>query len=231
MLVRKHQPGKALPGKGTGSIPGEPNFSDAGGTLLELVLVLSLFGTLTAMALAMILQSYKGVQLRLSTATLFDSGTTALNQMTRELRMAGYPSAKLFTSSAVASSPGLVATPFVTVTAYDVVFQADTHQDGTVEEIEYLLASGSQNLYRNSTLKKLNGTLESSTVTTLLLNNVQNQISGTPLFAWSTNPSSTQSFPLNVQAIYINLVLHSSGNASGSPSSVTLTATCPRMNF
>jgi Tfp pilus assembly protein PilW len=231
MLVRKYPPGKALPGKWTGSLPDEPKISDAGGTLLELVLVLSLFGTLTAMAMALVLQSYQGVQLRLSTSTLFDSGATALNQMTRELRLAGYPSAKLYTTSAVANFPGLVATPFVTVTAYDVVFQADTNQSGTVDQIEYLLASGSQNLYRKSTLKNLNGTLGSSTVTTLLLNNVQNKISGKPLFAWSINPSSTQSFPLNVQAIYINLVLQSSGSESGSPASTTLTATCPRMNF
>jgi hypothetical protein len=231
MLDGKHQPRKALPGKETGFIPSEPNFSDAGGSLLELVMVLSLFGTLTAMALALVLQSYNGVQLQLSTSTLFDSGTTALNRMTRELRMAGYPSAKLFTSSAVASYPGLVAMPFVTVTAYDVVFQADIHHDGTVEQIEYVLAAGSQNLYRNSTLKNLDGTLASSTVTTLLLNNVQNQVQGTPLFAWNTNPSDNQSFPLNVQTIYINLVLQSSGGESGSPASVTLTATCPRMNF
>jgi len=231
MRVRKHQPGKASQRKGTGSISGGPNLSDAGGTLLELVLVLSLFGTLTAMALALVLQSYKGVQRRLSSSTLFDSGTTALLQMTKELRMAGYPSAKLFNSSAVASYPGLVATPFVTVTAYDVVFQADTNQDGTVEQIEYLLAAGSQDLYRKSTLKNLNGSMGTSTVTTLLLNNVQNQNSGTPLFAWSTNPSMPLAFPLNVQTIYINLVLLSSGNVSGSPTSVTLTATCPRMNF
>jgi hypothetical protein len=231
MLVRKHRPAKVMPGEGTGFIPGRPNFSDAGATLLELVMVLALFGTLTAMVLALGLQSYQGVHLRLSTSTLFDSGTIALNQMTKELRMAGYPSAKLFTSSAVASSPGLVATPFVTVTAYDVVFQADINQDGTVEQIEYLLASGSQNLYRKSTLINLNGTLASSTVTTLLLNNLQNRIQATPLFAWNTNPSDTQSFPLNVQAIYINLVLQSSGNESGSPASLTLTATCPRINF
>jgi Tfp pilus assembly protein PilW len=231
MWVRKHQPGKACLRKGKGSIPRETNFPDTGGSLLELVLVVALFGTLTAMALALVLQSYQGVQLRVSTSSLFDSGTTALNQMTSELRMAGYPSAKLFYSSAVSSSPGLVATPFVTVTAYDVVFQADTNNDGTVEQIEYVLASGSQNLYRNSTLVNPNGTLASSMVTTLLLNNVQNQIQGTPLFAWDTNPSSTQAFPLNVQTIYINLLLQSSGSESGSTASVTLTATCPRMNF
>jgi len=194
-------------------------------------MVVALFGTLTAIALALVLQSYKGVQLRVSTSTLFDSGTTALSQMTRELRMAGYPSSKLFYSSAVTSSPGLVATPFVTLTAYDVVFQADTNNDGTVEQIEYVVASGSQNLYRNITLVKSNGTLASPTVTTLLLNNVQNQIQGTPLFAWDTNPSVNQPFPLNVQTIYVNLVLKSSGSESGSTASVTLTATCPRMNF
>jgi hypothetical protein len=231
MLVRKPQPGKAFPRKGAVSIPGEPLFPDTGASLLELVLVLSLFGTLSAMALALVLQSYKGVQLRLSTSTLFDSGTTALNQMTKELRMAGYPSAKAFTSPAVANSPGLIATPFVTVTAYDVVFQSDTRQTGTVEQIEYVLAPGSQNLYRNSTVKNLNGTLAASTVQTLLLNNVQNQISGTPLFTWNLNPADAQPFPLNVQSVYINLVLQSTSNESGSPASVTLTASCPRINF
>ena len=70
MLVRKHQPGKAVTGDGTGSTPRKPKFSDAGGTLLELVMVLSLFGTLTAMAMALVLQSYKGVQLRLSDVDL-----------------------------------------------------------------------------------------------------------------------------------------------------------------
>ena len=231
MLVRKNQPDKVSPGKGTGFLPRGPNVSDAGSSLLELVMVVAFFGTLTAMALALVMQSYQGVQLRMSTSTLYDTGTTALNQMTKELRMAGYPSAKLFTSSAVAGSPGLVATPFVSVTAYDLVFQADANQDGTVEQIEYVLASGSQNLYRNSTLKNLDGTLASSTVTTLLLNNVQNQIQGTPLFAWDTNPPGAPPSSQNVQTIYINLVLQSSGGESGSPASLTLTATCPRMNF
>jgi len=210
-------------------VPLDP--SDAGGTLLELVLVLSLFGTLTAMAMALVLQSYQGVQRRLSSSTLFDSGTTALIQMTRELRMAGYPSTRLFTSSAVASSPGLVATPFVAVTPFDVVFQTDANQNGTVEQIEYVVASGSQNLYRKNTLVNSDGTLGTSTVTTLLLNNVQNQLHGTPLFSWNINPSNPQPFPLNVETIYISLVLQSPGMESGTSTSVTLTATCPRMNF
>lgn len=231
MGVRKHQPREVSPGKGMDPFSHELKLSDAGQSLLELVMVLSLFGTLTALALALVLQSYKGVQLRLSTSTLFDSGTTALIQMTRELRMAGYPTAKVFNASAVANSPGLAATPFVAVTAYDIVFQANINQDGAVEQIEYVLPPNSQNLYRKSTVKNLSGSLAASTVTTLLLNNVQNQMRGTPLFAWDTNPFDTQPFPLNVQTIYINLVLQSSGNESGSPASETLTATCPRVNF
>jgi hypothetical protein len=231
MRGRKSQCGKPSAGKTTVSIPAAPIFSDAGQSLLEMVLVLAVFGTLTAIALALILQSYRGVQLRLSASTLFDTGATALNQMTKELRMAGFPSARAFTASAVASSPGIVATPFITVSDYDVVFQAATHQDGVVEQIEYVLAPGSQNLYRNNTRKNTNGSLAASTVQTLLLNNVQNQISGTPLFRWSTNPSDPQPFPLNVQTVYINLVLQSTGGESGSPSSLTLAATCPRMNF
>jgi len=178
-----------------------------------------------------VLQSYQGVQRRLSSSTLFDSGTTALIQMTRELRMAGYPSTRLFTSSAVASSPGLVATPFVAVTPFDVVFQTDANQNGTVEQIEYVVASGSQNLFRKNTLVNSDGTLGTSTVTTLLLNNVQNQLHGTPLFSWNINPSNPQPFPLNVETIYISLVLQSPGMESGTSTSVTLTATCPRMNF
>ena len=231
MLEESRQQGKESLAESAGSIPRASRFSDEGGTLIELVMVLSLFGALTAIALALVLQSYQGVQLRLSTSTLFDNGTMALNQMTRELRMAGYPSAKLFASSAVGSYPGIVATPFITVTAYDVVFEADANQDGTVEQIEYVVASGSQNLFRKNTLVNSDGTLGTSTVTTLLLNNVQNQLHGTPLFSWNINPSNPQPFPLNVETIYISLVLQSPGMESGTSTSVTLTATCPRMNF
>ena len=95
-------------------------------------MVVAMFGGLTAIALSLILQTYTGVQNSMGSSTLYDNGVTALNQMTREIRVAGYPSSKFFSSAAVAASPGIVATPFVTVTAYDLVFQADINGDGTV---------------------------------------------------------------------------------------------------
>ena len=231
MSKKRHQRRQVVTGTGSVRRSEKPTLPETGGSVLELVMVVALFGTLTAIALALVLQTYKGVQLQLISSTLFDSGAAALNQMTKELRVAGYPSAKVFSSSAVANSPGLVATAYVSVTPYDLVFQSDADGNGAVAQIEYVLASGSQNLYRKSTLKNLDGTLAMSTQTTLLVNQVQNQVQGTPLFSWEVDPSNPQPFPLNVRAIFINLVLASGGGESGVPATLTLTATCPRMNF
>jgi Tfp pilus assembly protein PilW len=190
-----------------------------------------MFGVLTAIALTLMLQTYMGVQSRLGSTTLFDSGVTALNEMTREIRMAGYPSRKCFSTSAVTASPGLVATPFVTVTPYDLTFQADIDGDGTVEQIEYVNPPQSENLLRTVSKKNLNGSLATSALTTLAVDNIQNRVYNQSLFTWDVDPSITEPFPLNVRAVYINLVLQAAGNGSGPPDVVTLMATCPRTNF
>ena len=204
---------------------------DAGTSLIELILVFGAFGVLTTLTLSLMFQTYAGLESRLGSSTEFDNGVTALSQMTREIRMAGYPSPKCFSASAVTTSPGLVATPFVTLTPYDLVFQADIKGDGTVEQIEYVNPAQSGNLLRKITGKNLDGSLAASTLTTLAVGNVQNQTSNQPLFAWDIDPSIAQPFPLNVRTIYINLILQSAGNQNAPPLAVTLMATCPRMNF
>lgn len=205
--------------------------SDAGTTLLELVLVLAIFGVLTAIALTLILQTSTGVQNRLGSSTLYDNGATALTQMTREIRMAGYPSAKFFSSAAVAASPGIVATPYVTVTSYDLIFQADIYGTGTVEQIEYVIPPPTQNLLRNITAVNASGALVGGTVSTLMVGNVQNQLQSQPLFTWDVDPTMSKPFPFNVRTVYINLLLQSAGSPSAPPTAMTLMATCPRMNF
>lgn len=222
------EPRRSSVAKATAKSAGVP---DAGTSLIELILVLGTFGALTAIALTLMLQTYAGVQSSLGSSTQFDNGVTALNQMTREIRMAGYPSAKCFSTSAVTASPGLVATPFVTVTPYDLVFQADIYGTGTVEQVEYVNPPQSGNLLRKITGKNLDGSLATSTLTTLAVNGVQNQGNNQPLFTWDVDPSISQPFPLNVRTVYINLVLQSAGNASAPPQVMTLMATCPRMNF
>jgi hypothetical protein len=204
---------------------------EAGLSVLELLVVLLLFSALTATALTLVVQANKSLQNRLSSSTLTSTGLPALNQMTREIRMAGFPTDKSFTGSAVASYPGIVATPFVTASSYDLVFEADTNGDGVVERIEYVIPAGSTTITRRSTLKNANGTLAtSSTASTAFLENVQNQLQGQPLFTWDLDPLSAKPFPQNIRTVYINAILKARGNESGGPINMTFTATCQRMN-
>lgn len=206
-------------------------FQVDGYSIIELMLVLLLISALTGIAMDLTLGAHKSLQRTLSSSTLLADGLTALNQMTRDIRMAGFPSSKCFTAAAVSTSPGLVANGFVAASSYDLKFEADVNGSGQVSQIEYVIPSGSQTLYRYSTLKNLDGTLATgTTVSTAFLGNVQNQVLSTPLFSWDLDPLSSNSFPQNIKTVYINLVLTSSGNESGMPVNVTLTATCQRVN-
>jgi prepilin-type N-terminal cleavage/methylation domain-containing protein len=204
---------------------------DAGFSLIELLLVLLIFSVLTGAAMTLVVNAYKSLQGRLSSSTALDKGLRAVNQMSGEIRMAGFPSDKSFTTTAVTSSPGIVAIPFVIASAYDLTFEADTDGDGRVEQIEYVLASGSESIIRRSTLKNLNGTLATSTlVSSLFLDHVQNQTLSQPLFSWDLDPSSSKPFPQNIRAIYVNAILKPVGEQGGTASNVTLVAACHRMN-
>jgi len=206
---------------------GAPGFS-----LIEVLLATLILTALTGMAVALVVQADKKVQNQLSSTTLGSNAIGALSQMSREIRMAGFPSAGSFTAAAVANYPGLVATPFVALSAYQLKFEADTNGDGHVEQIEYVLPPGGHTLVRSSTQKARDGTLlTSTTVSAPYLTNVQNQIQGKPLFAWDTDPLSMNPFPQNVRTVYINLILVSNGNKGGAPVSVTLMAACQRMNL
>ncbi len=204
---------------------------DAGSSLIELLLVLLIFTVLTGAALTLVVNSYKTLQSRLRSSSALDLGLRAVNQMAREIRMAGFPSDKSFSTTTVASYPGVVATPFVTASAYDLKFEADTDGDGQVEQIEYALASGSETIIRRSTLKNLNGTLATSTlVSSLFLDHVQNQTLGQPLFSWDLDPLSSRPFPQNIRTVYINTILKPVGEQGGNAANVTLAAACQRMN-
>ena len=203
----------------------------SGFSLIELVVVLLLFSALTAVATSLIVESHKSLQNRLSSSSLSDTAMTSLNQIVREVRMAGYPSARCFSQSAVASHPGIIAVPFVSISSYDLVFEADLNGDGQVERIEYVLPPGSTSLIRSLTPKNPDGSLAvSSTTSTTVLSNLHNQLQGRPLFTWDIDPSISSPFPQNIRTVYVNAILQSSGGQSGSPVSATLTATCQRLN-
>jgi prepilin-type N-terminal cleavage/methylation domain-containing protein len=203
----------------------------SGFSLIELVMVLLLFSALTAVATSLIVESHKSLQNRLISSSLSDTATTSLSQIAREVRMAGYPSARCFSQSAVSSHPGIIAVPFVSISPYELVFEADLNGDGQVERIEYVLPPGSTSLIRSLTPKNPDGSLAvSSTISTTVLANLHNQLQGQPLFTWDIDPSNSSPFPQNIRTVCINAILQSSGGQSGLPVSANLTATCQRLN-
>ena len=220
-----HTPGPAA------SLPARLAGQEAGFSVIELLISLLILTVLSGMAMSLLVSAQRSLQGRLSSSTTLDQGLRAVSGMSRELRMAGFPSAKSFSATTVTSHPGLVATPFVTASAYDVKFEADTDGDGQVEQLEYVLDPGSQALIRRRTLKNLDGTLATSTlVSTIFLDRVQNQLLSQWLFSWDLDPYSTLPFPQNIRTIYVNLVVKPAGTQGGVGPSVTLAAACQRMN-
>jgi len=211
---------------------GPPSRTAEGGfALIELMLVLVIFTVLTAVALSLTIGAQNSLWNVQGSTSLLDSGLRTLTLMKQEIRLAGHPDAGSFSASAVANHPGIAAKTFTTATGYDLVFQGDVNGNGQVEEVEYTLPTGSQTLVRNVTPKNLNGTFTAgSTVSGTLLSNVQNQLTGQPVFSWSTDPLSQSPFPQNIQTVYVNLVLKTSIGGSSSASNLALATACERMN-
>ena len=200
--------------------------AEGGFTLIELMLVLLIFTVLTAVALSLTMGAQNSLWKAQGSTSLLDSGLRALTQMQQDIRLAGHPDAGSFSATAVASHPGIWAKTFTTATGYDLIFQGDVNGNGQVEQVEYTLPAGSQTLMRLVTPINPAG----STVSQSLLSNVQNQLTGQPVFSWSTDPLSQSPFPQNIQTVYVNLILNTSTGGSSSASNLALATACERMN-
>lgn len=205
--------------------------AEGGFTLIELMLVLLIFTVLTAVALSLTIGAQHGLWNVQGSTSLLDSGLRTLTLMKQEISLAGHPDAGSFSAAAVSNHPGIAAKTFTTATGYDLVFEGDVNGDGQVEQVEYTLPTGSQTLLRRVTPKNLDGTIPlGSTVSQSLLSNVQNQLTGQPVFSWSTDPLSQSPFPQNIQTVYVNLILKTCSGGSSSASSLALATACERMN-
>ena len=211
---------------------GPPSRTAEGGfTLIELMLVLVIFTALTAAALNLSISAQNSLWNVQGSTSLLDSGLRTLTLMKQEIRLAGHPDAGSFSAAAVSNHPGIAANTFTTATAYDLVFQGDVNGNGQVEQVEYTLPAGSQTLLRLVTPINPNGSIRAgSTVSGTLLSNVQNQLTGQPLFSWSTDPLSPSPFPQNIQTVYVNLILNTSIGGASSASNLALATACERMN-
>jgi prepilin-type N-terminal cleavage/methylation domain-containing protein len=205
--------------------------AEDGFTLIELMLVLIIFTVLTAAALSLSRDAQHSLWNAQGSSNLGDSGLRALTLMKREVRLAGHPGAGSFSATAVSDHPGIVANSFTTASAYDLVFEGDVNGNGQIEQVEYTLPAGSQTLMRLVTPKNADGSFSpGSTVSQTLLSDVQNQLTGQPVFSWSTDPLSQSPFPQNIQTVYINLILTSSSGGSSAALNLALATACERMN-
>jgi prepilin-type N-terminal cleavage/methylation domain-containing protein len=205
--------------------------AEGGFTLIELMLVLVIFTVLTAAALSLSIGAQSSLWTVQGSTSLLDSGLRTLTLMKKEIRLAGHPDAGSFSAAAVSNHPGIAANSFTTARGYDLIFEGDVNGDGQVEQVEYTLPAGSQTLVRRVTPKNLDGTIPAdSTVSATLLSNVRNQLTGQPVFSWSTNPLSQSPFPQNIQTVYVNLILNTSSGASSSAVNLALATACERMN-
>ena len=210
-----------------------PHSRTAGGgfTLIEVMLVLVIFTVLTAVALSLTIGAQSSLWNVQGSSSLLDSGLRTLTLMKQEIRLAGHPDAGSFSAAAVANHPGIAANSFTRATGYDLIFEGDVNGNGQVEQVEYTLPTGSQTLLRRVTPINRDGTIPAnSTISETLLSNVQNQLTGQPVFSWSTDPLSQSSFPQNIQTVYVNLILKTSTGVSSSASELALATACERMN-
>jgi prepilin-type N-terminal cleavage/methylation domain-containing protein len=205
--------------------------AEDGFTLIELMMVLVIITVLTAAALNLTIGAQNSLWNVQGSTSLLDSGLRTLTQMKREIRLAGHPDPGSFSAAAYQNHPGIAANTFTTASGYDLIFEGDVNGNGQVEQVEYTLPTGSQTLVRNVTPKNLDGTFTAgSTVSGTLLSNVQNQLTGQPVFSWSTDPLSQSPFPQNIQTVYVNLILNTSIGGSSSASNLALATACERMN-
>jgi prepilin-type N-terminal cleavage/methylation domain-containing protein len=203
----------------------------AGYSLIELMFVVAIFAVLTAAGLSLAVQTQRTLAKGQSASGLLDSGVRAMGLMSREIAMSGWPAPASFSATAVSTYPGIAANSVTAASAYDLVFEADVDGDGIVEQVEYVLPSGSQTLLRSVTKKNPNGTLATSgTVSQPLLDHVQNQTLSQPLFTWQVDPSSSNPFPRNIRTVYINAVLRTTEGAGQGAAALTLSASSTRLN-
>jgi prepilin-type N-terminal cleavage/methylation domain-containing protein len=205
--------------------------AEDGFTLIELVLVLLVLTVLTAAALSLSIDAQSSLWNVQGCSSLLDPGLRTLTLMKQEISLAGHPDAGSFSAAAVANHPGIAANSFTTATGYDLIFEGDVNGDGQVEQVEYTLPAGSHTLLRRVTPKNPDGTIAAgNTVSETLLSNVQNQLTGQPIFSWSTDPLSQNPFPQNIQTVYVNLILETNSGGSSSASRLALATACERMN-
>ena len=153
-------------------MPSKPKLhSKRGFSLLEMLIVLAIFTFIVGGIFNNLSQSQIRYQFEQEVAEVQQSARNAIDIMEREIKLAGFPKASYYDSAQnwTSANSNKVAAGFITISATNMVFEADVEEDGIVDRVDYNLASGT--LSRSAQDKQAGGGAPAA-VYQVLANNV-----------------------------------------------------------
>jgi type II secretory pathway component PulJ len=121
--------------------PSRPH-NEAGFSLIELLVSTLVMTIVLGSLLALSNQNQERADFEQDLLAVNQSGREAVDQMYRDIRLAGYPQQRVFAGSLnwTAANTNKVASGFVTTSSNGLTFQGDIDNDGVVEVVEYNLS-------------------------------------------------------------------------------------------
>lgn len=119
-----------------------------GFSLIELLTVLVILTLVMGAVFSQMIQVQQRYQVEQTKLDMFQESREFIDQMTRDLHMAGYPSAKMFangTLTAPVNNDTRNAVGLVQVTPTSIIFEGDVDGDGVVDSVRYTLISDPAN--------------------------------------------------------------------------------------
>ena len=178
--------------------------TERGFSIAEVLVATAISGILSAGVLTMVSSTTRNYSKQQAQNDAVWQGRAAIDLMLREFRMAGYPSKSNYATSTgiTPANSNLVASPFITATATDVVFEADLDGNGIAERVEYRLSGTT--FQRSDVPKNADGSVPAANYQTVVTN-VANGAS--PIFIYTVDPYSTVTPPGNTNRVRIVLIL------------------------
>lgn len=125
-----------------------PRRSQGGFSLIELLTVLVILTLVMGAVFSQMIQVQQRYQLEQTKLDMFQESRDFMDQMTRDLHMAGYPSSKMFAASTLTTpinNDFRNAVGLVQVTPTSIIFEGDVDGDGQVDSVRYTLISDPAN--------------------------------------------------------------------------------------
>jgi prepilin-type N-terminal cleavage/methylation domain-containing protein len=173
-----------------------------GFSLVELMIVLVILLAISAAIFQVLNLTTERSSTEQTKLDMFQEAREFMDQMSRDLRLAGYPNARNFAPSILAEPPttdARVAVGIVKIAAGELWFEADVDGDGTVEVVRYYLDNTGNNCpcLKRSQLAKQNGNPYAVPPQLAPVYQIEVQGVTNPNIFTAYNSAAIQSLPLN----------------------------------